>query len=220
MRRALLVLLLAAPPAAADEGELYLDLVLQPEVAWVVHPLSGATSPFEAAGTFTVAPRVGGLVRYGLFNQLAVGVGADVGVTPGLRAADVTLEGTKGDLFTATRVDVAVPFDVSWRLDSGFDISSVVDLQVGPMVAVWSGNALADPTNLDASGLPSRLPVDIADQWNVGAFARASTAFEWRLLDMIVLAAAPSLGASWAGTWSVHAGLVLRPALVFSPLPL
>jgi len=207
----------AASAARADEGELYVDIVIAPEIAWLAHPAVHAAdaSPFDPSGTFTFLPRAGAGARYGLTNDFHIGIGVEGAGSTNLVARGVQIENTTGDLFSGGYLELAAPLLFTWRIDSGYDVTALVELQAGPMVTLWSGNALADPTNLDGNGLPSKLPVDIADTWSFGGTARLQAAFEARFLDLFVVAVAPYVGVSWAGTPGVHAGLLLRPSLAF-----
>lgn len=224
MNRNLLVatVLLTSGSAIADEGETYVDLALSPELAWLSHPAvhNAVASPFDSTGTFTFLPRLAGSVRYGLTNDLHAGLGFEGAAFGNLAAKGVSVQNTTGDLFSGGYLELGAPLSVGWRFDSGYDFTGLVELQVGPMLTLWSGNALGDPTNLDPNGLPSKLPVDIADTWSAGASARLQAAFEARFFDMLVIAAAPYAGVSWAGTPGVHAGIVLRPSLALGVGPL
>lgn len=214
--------LVAAASARADEGETYVDIAVSPELAWLSHPAvhDAAASPFDATGTFTFLPRLAGCVRYGLTNDLHVGLGFEGAAFGNLAAKGVSVENTTGDLFTGGYLELGAPLSFGWRFDSGYDFTGLLELQLGPMLTLWSGNALGDPTNLDPNGLPSKLPVDIADTWSPGASARLQAAFEARLFDIFVIAAAPYAGVSWAATPGVHAGIVIRPSLALGVGPL
>lgn len=200
--------------AHADEGETYVDFLVSSDLAWLAHPVAGG-SPFDPTGTFTFLPRVGGSIRHGVTNELHVGVGADTAAFGNLVARGVGVQNATGDLFTGGYLELCAPVSVSWRFDSGYDITGLVDLQAGPMLTLWSGSALADPTDLDEKGLPARFPVDIPDTWHLGGVVRAQALFEIRLWDVFVFAAGPSLGISWADTAGVHLGLTLRPSAAF-----
>lgn len=209
-----LLLLLCSEAVNADRGEVLVDAIIAPEVAWLAHPAvhEGASSPFDPTGTFTLLPRVGLGARYGLANDVHVGVGLDGAAFSNLVASGVAFENITGDLFTGGYFEAAAPFLVGWRFDSGSDLSGVLELQGGPLLTFWSASALADPTDLDAAGLPARFPVDIPDTWHLGGTVRAQALFEVRLWDVFIFAVGPSLGISWADTVGVHAGLVLRPS--------
>lgn len=211
------LILFFALPSIADEGEAYVDASLGTDVAWLSNPAVGdaASSPFTDTSSFTILPRGAVALRFGLTNELHLGVGLEGAAIGNVLAKGVSSGAASGDLFAGTYAEMGAPLSATWRLDSGGDFTGLVELTAGPMLTVWAKNALADPTNIDANGLPSRLPIDIADQWNPGAFARVSAAVEARLFDVLVLALAPHAGVSWAGTPGVHAGIILRPSLVF-----
>lgn len=211
---------LAAPSSRADEGEVFIAVHLSPEAAWLLHPEvhEPLASPLSPTGSFTFLPRAGAAVSYGLFNQLSLGAGVDGAAIPNLKATGVVLAGTSGDLLTGTYAELTVPLSLTWRFDSGYDVSGSASLAAGPLVSVWSGNALGDPKRPDASGLPSRLPLDIADTWSVGAVLRGSVALEARFFDVFVIALEPFAALSFSGTLGVHAGLAVRPSVALGPL--
>ena len=91
---------------------------------------------------------------------------------------------------------------------------------MGPYLAGWTRNKLVDPKILGANGLPVELPAVIDDQWRLGALARIQALFEFRFFNILAVAAGPSISASWAGTWALQVGLVVRPSLVLGAGPL
>jgi len=211
----LIATVVAATHSRADKGEVYLDVSAETEAAWLAHPIASA-APFSPLSSFTLLPRGGLSARLGVTNELHFGLGVEGAAIGNVAARGVTLSGATGDLIAGTYAEMCMPLSAKWRLDVGGDFTGVFELDAGPMLTVWANNALADPTRPDASGLPSRFPIDIADQWNPGAFARISVAFEARFFDVLVVALAPYAGISWAGTPGVHAGIVLRPSFAFS----
>ena len=83
--------------------------------------------------------------RYGLTNTLYVGAGVDGSLFGPLKALDVAVGDSRGDLLTGTRLDVMVPLLLGWRFDSGSDVSWIVEVQAGASVVGWLGNKLVDP---------------------------------------------------------------------------
>jgi len=203
--------------ALADDGETYVDIGLTSEVAWLSHPAvhPADASPFASSAAVTFLPRLSLGARRGITNELHLGLGLEGALFGNLRATGVELSKTPGDLFAGTYAESALPLTVTWRVDSGSDLTALVELHAGPLLTVWANNALADPNNLDANGLPSRLPLEIADIWSLGGMARVGVAFEARLFDVFVVAIEPNVGASWAGTPGFHVGLNVRPSLAF-----
>lgn len=220
VRHALLgvLLLLAALPGRAEEGEVYLDLSVTPEFAWVSHPDAGVGAfdmPFQPTSTLAITPRTAFLARYGVTNSLHLGVGLEAAPATGMQSKGVKFENTTGDIYSTFYFEAAAPVSIGWRFLSGESLTGVGELQLGPMLAFWGGSIPNDPTLPDENGLPSKLPFDIEDQWVPGGFVRVQTLFEARIWDWFVFAVGPEAGVSWAGTLGVHAGLVLRPSLVF-----
>lgn len=209
--------LLSAGVARADAGDVYLDLAVTPEAAWVSHPLAGVGPfdlPFAPSSTLAITPRTTFSVRYGLTDTLHIGAGLEAAPATGIVSRGVKFENTSGDLFSTLYVELALPLSLGWRFNSGENLTGVAELQLAPLVAVWGGSVLADPTLLDENGLPATLPADIQDQWVPGALVKGQLLFEARIWDWLVIAVGPEAGISWAGTLAVHAGLVLRSSLV------
>lgn len=217
-----LALTFTATPAAADEGELFVDLTLVPELAAASHPDAGVSSfapPTSNASVLFPAGRAGLGARYGLTNAIHLGLGVDAALGAGLVGHDVAKGGFKGDLVTGTRLALTTPLSAGWRIDSGEDVSAVLELSAGPTAVLWAGSALVSPDTLDDAGLPSRLPPDIKDRWELGARFEARALFEVRLFDVVTAAIGPEVTLCWADTTAASVGLVLRPSLVV-PLPL
>lgn len=209
--------LLASAPSRADDGDIYLDFVVAPQVGWVSHPVAvtDATAlPFSEQSMFALKPGVGLGVRRGFGDALHLGVGLDAAGSTSLTGKGVQIDNRSGDLLTAAYVELAMPVSAGWRFDSGSNLTGVLELQAGPLVTFWGSSAFADPNDLDENGLPAKFPVDVSDTWHIGGIVRAQALFEARLWDAFVFALGPSLGVSWADTVGVHVGLVLRPSAV------
>jgi hypothetical protein len=211
------VFVLASSTAVADEGDVYLDFVVSPQLAWVTHPLAATDAlalPFAERSMFAVKPALGVGVRRGFTDSLHLGVGIEAAGSTSLTGKGVQIDDQRGDLLTAAYAEVAMPVTAGWRFDSGFNLTGMIELQGAPMVVFWGSSAFADPTDLDENGLPAKFPVDIADTWHFGGLLRAQALFEARIWDAFAFAVGPSLGVSWADTVGVHVGLVLRPSAV------
>lgn len=216
-------LCLAAGQASADEGEYLFSLDLVPEVAWVSHPLSADQTPFGRSSVTTFLPRVGGRVSYGLTNTLALGLGVNGSAFPAPTTKDVAVGGAAGDVASASRVDLLVPVDVIYRLDTGYPLSVQVELGGGPAVVGWLGNVALSPDVVGEGGLPTELGIDIDDQWQVGGFVRAAVMLNldrvgegsWLGFDQngFLLDVGVVTTATWTDTLrAVHVGLLLRPS--------
>lgn len=217
LRIALITALLGSLAARADEGDVYLDFVVSPQLAWVTHPLAATEAvalPFAEQSMFAVKPALGFGVRRGFTDALHLGVGVEAAGSTSLTGKRVQIDNQSGDLLTAAYAEVAMPVSAGWRFDSGFNLTGVLELQAAPMVVFWGSSAFADPNDLDENGLPAKFPVDIADTWHFGGLVRAQALFEARIWDVFAFAVGPSLGVSWADTVGVHVGLVLRPSAV------
>ena len=215
------VLWLVAMPVLADRGEWYIEGTLQPGFAWLTHPSllaearsSGDDAKSPPPSTSGFAPGGGVSLRYGVTNELHVGAGLLGSGAWSLRTPNVMLGSASGDLYAGTYLELAAPLSASWRFDTGYSFSGLVELQAGPVVAYTGQSALADPNRLDEAGLPMTLPLEIPDVWSLGAMGRAQVLFEARLADGFVLALGPYVGVAFTDGVSVQAGLVLRPAWV------
>jgi hypothetical protein len=210
--------LLASAPSRADDGDIYLDFVVAPQLGWVSHPVAvtDATAlPFSEQSMFALKPGVGVGVRRGFGDALHLGVGLDAAGSTSLTGRGVQIDNRSGDLLTAAYVELAMPVSAGWRFDSGSNLTGLLELQAGPLVTFWGSSAFADPNDLDDNGLPAKFPVDVSDTWHIGGIVRAQALFEARLWDAFVFAIGPSLGVSWADTVGVHVGLTLRPSMGF-----
>jgi hypothetical protein len=213
---------LAALPLKADEGDVYLDVVISPQVGWLTHPLAAADAaalPFAETSMFAVKPAFALGVRRGITDALHLGIGFDVAGSTQLTGQGVTISKQTGNLLTAAYVELAAPVTAGWRFDSGSNLTGLLELQAAPMAVFWGSSAFADPTDLDENGLPAKFPIDIEDTWHLGGLVRAQALFEARIWDVFAFAVGPSVGVSWADTVGVQVGLVLRPsAVVGGPL--
>jgi hypothetical protein len=219
LRIALLTaILLGSLSTHADEGDLYLDFTVTPQLGWLTHPLAATPNtvlPFAEQSMFGVKPALGLGVRRGVTNELHLGVGVEAAGATSLTGKAIQIENQTGDLLTAAYAEVAVPLTAGWRFDSGYNLTGLIEVQAAPLFVFWGASAFADPTDLDEAGRPAQFPVDIADTWHAGGVLRAQALFEARLWDVFACAVGPSVGVSWADTVGVHVGLVLRPSAVF-----
>ncbi len=213
-----LVVGVASGSARADEGEFSVAPYLQPEVAWVSHPLTKQMVPFDASSSLTFLPRIGAAARYGIHNQLTLGVGVDGSATLGLVAKGVTIENTVGDVATGTRVDVMLPVSLAWRLETGSEFSGAIELSAGPQLVGWLANKALNPDLLGENGLPTELPFVVEDAWLPGAFGRVAVLFSSRFFNWFVVDGGVAATVGFADTGSLHVGLLLRPAFI-APLP-
>ena len=215
MRALALVVVLASTTAAADEGELYLGAGASLEAAWLRHPLAKDDNPMQlSASPSTMLPRLVTSARYGITNELHLGLGFDAALSANVVTNGVEGAGTRGQVVTGTYFELAAPLTTAWRIDSGYDVTGAVDLEAGPVLALWSTSALVDPLRLDEKGRPVRLPFDVDDQLEVGALIRIAAVVEWRVWNNLALRAGPAVTLSWAGTPGFHAALVIEPTFV------
>ncbi|MCC7070403.1 MAG: hypothetical protein IT383_03715 [Deltaproteobacteria bacterium] len=215
MRALALFLVLASTTAAADAGELYLGAGGSLEAAWLRHPLAKDDNSIElSANPVTMLPRLVTSARYGITNELHLGLGLEAAPGANVVTSDVKGAGTSGQIVTGSYLELAAPLATTWRFDSGYDVTGAVDLEAGPVLALWSTSALVDPLRLDEKGRPVRLPFDVDDQVQVGALIRMAAMVEWRVFNNLALRAGPAVTVSWAGTPAVHAALVIEPTFV------
>lgn len=215
MRALALLVVLASTTAAADEGELYLGAGASLEAAWLRHPLGKDDNPIElSANPVTMLPRLVTSARYGITNELHLGLGLEAALSANVVTNGVEGAGTRGQVVTGTYLELAAPLATTWRIDSGYDVTGAVDLEAGPMLALWSTGALVDPGRLDGKGRPVRLPFDVDDELQFGGFLRIAATVEWRVFNSLALRTGPAVTVSWAGTPSLHAALIIEPTLV------
>lgn len=214
------VVVLAGGAARADEGEVAIAPYVQPELAWVSHPLTKQVAPFDASSSVTLLPRLGVGGRYGVSNAFTVGVGVDGSAMAGLVAKGVTIENTVGDVATGTRVDLMLPISLAWRLETGSELSGVVEVSAGPQLVGWLANKALNPDLPGENGLPTELPIVVEDAWLPGAFGRVAVLFNGRFFNWLVVDAGAVATVGYAETASVHLGLLLRPSFVVPLRPI
>lgn len=212
MTRALIALAFTlAAPAVADEGELHIGAVAELDGAWLRHPLAPPSVLPDGRTTFAVLPRIGATARVGITNELHAGVVLAVAATPNVVTNGITLGGVEGRVVTGVYGEALAGLTASWRVDSGYDLSATFTADVGPVVALWSRNAFADPSRIDAAGKPGRLPFDVTDEVQLGPELRLTALFDWRLADSFALRGGPTILGAWTGSPSVRVGLVVEP---------
>ena len=203
-----------AGPVRADEGEVAFDFVFSPEVASTVHPaVDGA--PLSDQATTIFKPRTALGVRYGLTNDLYVGIAGSVAASTSIRTPTVTIEGSTGDLLSAQYLELSAPVLVGWRFDSGSFMSGAAELELAPLAVYWGVQDLVDFADVDEAGLPASLEKQAPDTWQLGGLARLTVLFNTRLFDVVGLDIGPSLAVSWAGDPAVHVGLMMRPSFIW-----
>lgn len=210
MRTGLLVLVLAlaATPAAADEGELYLGAAGALEAATLRHPLGD--SPFDVPlAPFSVLPRLMFGARFGVTNELHLGVALDAAAAANILTNDVVVGRTAARLVTGTYLELGAPASIGWRVDSGYDFSVTAAIELAPMFTTWFATAATEPTKLSEPGLARRLPFEVADAFNAGVAARFQLSFDARLLGDIGIHIGAYVGAASAGSSSLRFGLVV-----------
>jgi hypothetical protein len=208
------ILALASSAALADEGEVAFDFVFAPEVASTVHPaVDGA--PLSDQATTIFKPRTALGVRYGLTNDLYVGIAGSVAASTSIRTPTVTIEESTGDLLTAQYLELSAPVLFGWRFDSGSFMSGAAELELAPLAVYWGVQDLVDFTDVDEAGLPASLEKQAPDTWQLGGLARLTVLFNTRLFDVVGLDIGPSLAVSWAGDPAVHVGLTMRPSFIW-----
>lgn len=220
MRALVALALLAAGPAAADEGELHIGGGAELDGAWLRHPLAPPSLLPDASTAFAFLPRIALTAQVGITNELHAGVVFAVAGTPNVVTNDVALGGVAGNVVTGAYGEGIAALNASWRVDSGYDLSAIFAADVGAVVALWSGSAFADPTRLDATGKPARLPFDVSDEGQLGPALRLTAAIEWRITDRFTLHAGPTIAATWTGSPSVRVGIIVEPFFALNPTPL
>lgn len=218
----ILVTCAAAAPVRADEGEAAVEVRIAVEAAWLRHPNSSQRlALFDEQTAFAPLVRAGPNLAYGVTNELLVAVGAEVGVAPNVVSNGVGFAAVEqARLFTGAFVDAAFPASAAWQFHVADSARASIELAVGPLFTAWVANVAADPTRLDSSGRPARLPLTIDDAFGFGAFARAGVAVRLRLFDCVCLAMRPYVSVGYAQRPALSLGVEVAPALVTSLLPL
>ena len=211
---------LVSSSALADEGELHIDATAEIEAAWLRHPRAMASLSFDTSTAFAVIPRISVGARAGLTNELHIGAAIALGGTPNVVTNGVTLGGVDGQLVSGSYLAATTQLSLSWRFDSGYDVSTVARIDVGPSLALWTGNALVDPRRLDADGRPALLPFEVKNSLQPGAFVATSLAVDWRFVDAFAIGVRPYAVFAWTGSPEIHAGIALTPSFVAALFPL
>lgn len=207
MRKLLgLVLFFLASAALADQGELYLDVGTKPGWILVQNPLvengkyqSGFLEDFSVG------------LRYGLGDRLHVGFAVHMGSTFfDLSSGNAQVKGITGDL-TSSIFSLYVPAIISYRLNSGYDWTGVIELAFGYSGFKWSNDSLTNKTNLLFS------EEDLEQPWQNGIAGSISVLAQWRMNDWFGLEFGPSLNVAYM-EWSNLAffpGLAVRSSFIF-----
>lgn len=219
MRVAAFALLLAATPLLADEGELQLGGSAGVEATWLRHPLAGADLTIDERTAFAPLPRASLGTRIGITNELNFGSAFEAAGVTNVVTKEIVIGGIPGQVVTGAYLELAAPVGIFWRVDSGFDVSAILGVEIAPIVTAWTGSAFADPANVDAAGVPARLPIDVADAVAAGILVRASAAIDVRF-GHIALRAVPYVAAAWTATPSARIGVLVEPCVLLSALPL
>jgi hypothetical protein len=214
MTAALLALALPPSSARADAGEFVFGMPIAFEVAATTHPETTATL-FSDGSTTILKPRTGVDFRYGLTNDLSIGVGGHLAASTSIRTPKVTIDNSSGDLLTAQYLELSAPLAVVWRFDSGLNLSGVAELELGPIATYWGVQDLVDFADVDENGLPADLERNAPDVWLLGGIARLSLLFNARIFDVAVVDLGPNIGVSvnTDAQPTIHFGFVVRPAV-------
>ncbi|MCC7075065.1 MAG: hypothetical protein IT383_27380 [Deltaproteobacteria bacterium] len=219
MRAVAIVVLLTSGTASADEGEGYVGAGVVLDAAWLRHPRKNRATLPDAGTPIAFLPHLNTSVHYGLSNELHAGLGIEGAAAQNVVTNDVAIGGTSATLITGAYLEVAAPLTVSWRFDTGQDATGVAAFDAAPMLTLWSASALADPTKVDTSGHPARLPVQVRDALDPGIVVRLRAVLQVRLLQTLALTLGPTVAFAWAGTPSLRLGVALEPSLISSPTP-
>ena len=217
--RALIVALLCASPALADEGELYLGGGAGLEGAALRHPAAVAGDWLLLAPPNAALARVGVGARYGLSNELHPGLGLELAIAGNVATPDVILAGSHAQIVTGTYLEAAAPIGVGWRFDSGYDVSAVVGVDVAPHLALWMLSAATAPLSSGDSEPPRALPIDVADAVGLGVSVRVRAAVELRLFEALALQLTPNVGVTWDGGPSWRVGMAVQPEWITALWP-
>ncbi|MBI1944649.1 MAG: hypothetical protein HYS27_03075 [Deltaproteobacteria bacterium] len=208
--RALLVVLVAASPALADEGELYLGGEVGVEAAALRHPLAQGGEWLLLVPPNALIARAGLGARFGVTNEVHPSVGLEVGAARNVTTTGVLLGGAPAQVVTGTYLELGTPIGVGWRIDTGFDVSAVLGVEVAPHVAWWAMGAAIAAAAPEHSG-PSRvLPIGVADVVRLGGSVRLRAAVELRVFDVVAVQLAPYVGVGWDGAPTSRVGIAVQ----------
>lgn len=221
MRRASLFLALSTLTslgALADEGEAGLALAAGIEGATLRHPWGSAPAHGEATLAPVLSVSAGG--RQGLSNWLDGGLSLEMAFAINVTTPSVSVKGANGTLITGMVFEARLPLAVEGHLDLGLPVSVGLGIEAGPVIAYWRGNALVDPSRMDRAGLPTRLPVEVADELAAGAFVRLRLSLPVRPFDELAFDVKPYLSVSWTAAPAIAAGVAIDIAWLPAIWPL
>lgn len=208
--RALIVALVAASPALADEGEVYLGADVGVEAVALRHPVAQGAEWTPLGLPNALLARAGVVARLGVTNELHPGVGLEFAAANNVMNTDVVLGGAPARVVTGTYLEIGAPLGVGWRIDTGYDVSGVLGVDLVPHVAWWAMNAATEPARPGDVG-PSRvLPIEVADAVRFGGSVRLRAAVELRVLEVLAIQLVPHVGVSSDGAPTWRAGIALQ----------
>lgn len=201
-----LVLFFLAPSVFGDQGELYLDAGTKPGWLWVQNPVvengkyqSGYLEDFSAG------------IRYGLGDRIHVGFAVHLGSTFfDLSSGNAQVKGIEGTL-TSSIFSLWVPAIISYRLNSGYDWTGVIELAFGYSGFKWRNASLTNKTNLLFS------EEDLEQPWQNGMAGSISVLAQWRVNDWFGLEFGPSLNVGYmeGSNLAWFPGLAVRSSFIF-----
>lgn len=201
-----LILFFLALTIFADQGELYLDVGTKPGYLWTQNPLmengkyqSGFLEDFSVG------------VRYGLGDRLHIGFAVQMGSTFfDLSAKNTLVNGITGDL-SSSIFSLCVPAIISYRLNSGYDWTALVEVAFGYSGFKWSNDSLTNKTNLLFA------KDDLEQAWQNGMAGSVTVLAQWRMNDWFGLEFGPSLNVAYmeGRQLAFFPGLAVRSSFIF-----
>lgn len=200
------MLLFLTSAAFGDRGELYLDVGTKPGWLWAQNPL--VENGKHQAG-FLEDFSVG--VRYGLGDNLHLGLAVLLGSTFfDLSAKNTLVMGITGDL-SSSIFSLCVPALFSYRLNSGYDWTAIIEVAFGYYGVQWTNESLSNKNNLLFT------KEDLEQPWQNGMAGSLSVFTQGRLNDWLALEFGPSLNVAYmeGSKLAFFPGLAMRSSFIF-----
>ena len=204
--RLVLIVFFLGQTVFADQGELYLDVGTKPGWLWAQNPVlengkyqSGFLEDFSAG------------IRYGLGDRLHIGFAVQMGSTFfDLSAKNSLVKGITGDL-SSSIFSLSVPAIISYRLNSGYDWTAVIEVAFGYYGVQWNNDSLTNKNNLLFN------KDDLEQPWQNGMVGSVGVLAQGRLNDWLCIEFGPSLNVAYmeGSKLAFFPGLAMRSSFVF-----
>ena len=201
-----MMLLFLAPKAFGDRGELYLDAGTKLGYLWAQNPI--VQNGRYSAG-FLEDFNLG--LRYGLSDRVHLGFAVQVSSSFfGLASSGAKVSQINGDL-SSDIVGLYVPIIISYRINNGYDWSTLLELQFGYAGFSWNNKALTGKGTILFSDSELEQP------WQNGMAGGLNILVQGRFTDWFALEFGPSMNVAYMSPDSLafYPGLLIRSAFIF-----